>query len=177
MSPLVSNVTLIARFRLRPHKRRTRNKCPSESLVWMVLKHWETGCTFIDRSFMNVLGLYLAAESERRFGAHCFRYCYFVCFCGQWGKLTALLNVILPSSVPVKSLDPLRKRWIIRIFRLCYVIFDSGSWLVRWVCLAKEIANWLPHKNIVNLLSADVNLFLFWNGLFRSSAVPSLEKI
>ena len=28
------------------------------------------------------------------------------------------------------------------------------------MCLAKEIAHWLPHKNIVNLLSADVNLFL-----------------
>lgn len=76
----------------------------------MGLKHRVTGCTFIDRSFVNVLGLYLAAESEDRFGAHCFQYRYFVCFCGQWGKLTVLLNVILPLSVPVKSLDPLRKR-------------------------------------------------------------------
>ena len=76
----------------------------------MGLKHRVTGCTFIDWSFVNVLGLYLAAESEDRFGAHYFRYRYFVCFCGQRGKLTALLNVILPLSVPVKSLDPFRKR-------------------------------------------------------------------
>ena len=42
---------------------------------------------------------------------------------------------------------------------------------------ASAVRRLLPHKNIVNLLSADHNLFLFLNGLFRSSAVPSLEKI
>ena len=73
----------------------------------MGLKHRVTGCTFIDQSFVNVRGSYVGAESEGMFGAHCFRYCYFVFL---RGKLTALLNVILPLSVPVKSLDPLRKR-------------------------------------------------------------------
>ena len=107
----LSNVTLIAWFRWRP-KRRSRNKCPSEALVWKGLKHRLTDCTFIDRSFVSVLGSYLAAESESRFGAHSFRYNLLLCVF-LWGRLAALSSVILPLSVAVKSLGPLRKRWII----------------------------------------------------------------
>ena len=58
---------------------------------------------------MSVLGSYLAAERESRFGAHCFRYNLLLCMFLR-GRLAALSNVILPLSVPVKSLDPLRKR-------------------------------------------------------------------
>ena len=161
----MSNITLIAWLRWWP-KKRSRNKCPSEGLVWKGLKHRVTGCTFIDRSFVSVLGSYLAAESENRFGAHSFRYNLLLCVFLR-GRFPSLSSVIVPLSVPVKSLDPLRKRWIISIFRLSYVIFDSFSWLRTVVgslssVFAKEIANWLPNENIVDLLSAEVNLFFFF---------------
>lgn len=111
----LSNVTLIAWFRWRP------KKCPSEALVWKGLKHRVTDCTLS----IGVLSAF-SVHSGSRFGAHSFWYNLLL---GVFlrGRLAALSSVILPLSVPLKSLDPLRKWWIISIFRLYYVIFDSCS--------------------------------------------------